>query len=130
MGNPASKSRWIINSATQGNKRLRRVESSKVSTDSGRETVTAQGEDTPIGHIKKVGGISISFTVYEEEGIPEADYRRLNDLDEWFTLDRQIVNGYAYQYGGCQVSKVEPSGDNGGKNMFDVEIVALTEKRV
>ncbi len=128
MGNPASQSRWVLNSASQGNKRLRRVESSKVSTDGSREAVTAQGENKPIGIIKKIGGITISLTVYEEQGTPEVNYRRMNDLDEWFSMDREIVGGKAFQYTGCQVSKVEPSGDNAGKHMFDVEIIALEER--
>ncbi len=128
MGNPASQSRWVLNSASQGNKRLRRVESSKVSTDASREAVMAQGEDKPIGIIKKAGAITITFSVFEEQGTPEVNWRRLNDLDEWFTLDRSVVGGKSYQYTDCQVSKVEPSGDNGGKHMFDVEIIALNER--
>lgn len=128
MGNPASQSRWTISSVSQGNKKLRRVKSSKVSTDKGREAVTAQGEDRPIGTIKKVGALTITFSVFEEQGTPEVDYRRLDALDEFFTLTREIVGGKRYQYVDCQVSKVEPSGDNAGEHMLDVEIIALEEK--
>lgn len=128
MGNPASQSRWNLSSASQGNKRLRRVESSKVSSDASREAVTAQGEDKPIGTVFKPGAITISFTVFEEEGTPEIDYRKLFISGERFSLTREIVKGKAYQYVDCQVSKrPEPDGDNGGKHMFSVEIVAMDE---
>jgi len=125
MGDVASQSRWTIHSVTQGNKKLKRVESSKVSHDGSREAVMAQGEDLPIGTIFKPGAITISLTVYEEKGTPEIDYLKLWKSGELVTFDREIVGGKAYQYIDAQVSKPpEPDGDNAGKHMFTVEFVA------
>jgi hypothetical protein len=129
MGNVASQSRWVISSTTQGNKRLKRVESSKVSSDASREGVTAQGEDQIIGTIFKPGAITISFTVFEEEGTPEVDWRSLFASGEYFTLTREIVRGKRYQYVNVQVSKApDPDGDNAGKHMFTVECISSKEK--
>lgn len=128
MGAPASQSRWILSSPSQGNKRLRRVESSKVSSDAARTAVTAQGEDKPIGTVFAPGAITVSFTVFEEEGTPEIDYRKLFRSGERFALTREIVKGKSYQYVDCQVSKLpEPDGDNAGKHMFSVEMLAMDE---
>lgn len=128
MGDVASQSRWILSSASQGNKQLKRVESSECSNDSKRTAVMAQGEDFPIGTVFEPGAITVSFTVFEEKGTPEIDYRKLFSSGERFTLTREIVGGKRYQYVDCQVSSSPaPSGDNAGKHMFKVEIISMRE---
>ncbi len=126
MGAPASQSRWTISSPSQGNKRLRRVQSSQVSSDAKREAVTAQGEDRPIGTVFSPGADTISFTVYAEQGTPEVDYLKLFTSGEYFTLTREIVGGKRFQYVDCQVAgRPNPSDDNQGSHTFTVEILAM-----
>lgn len=126
MGQPASQSRWTIASTTQGNKRLRRVKTSKVSSDGKREAQTAQGEDDPIGTTKSPGAKHINFTVITEKGKPEVDYQFLYDSDEFFTLEREIVGGKKYQYVDCQVeTEPEPDDDDQGGHTFSVTIIAM-----
>src|SRR5690349_8201048 len=112
----ATQARLTISSATQGNVRLRRVESSKVSDDAKTEAVTAVGEDDPIGFRDSPGAKTITLSVYEEQGTPEVDYRRLKVSKEVFALTREIVGGKRFQYPVCRVSKAEPSSDNDGKH--------------
>jgi hypothetical protein len=128
MGDIASQSRWKIASSSQGNKRLRRVQSSQVSSDAKREAQTAQGEDEIVGTTFSPGAITISFTAYVEKGTPEVDYKTLFDSGEYFTLDREIVGGKSYQYVDCQVSTFpNVSGDNSGAHTFQVSILCRAE---
>lgn len=123
-----TQSRWTLNSTSQGNIRLRRVEDYKISDGASTEAVNAVGEDDPVGFRDKPGAQTITFTVYQEQGKPEVDYHALKRNKEQFTLTQEIVNGGQFQYRPCRVSKIDPSGDNEGKHMFDVEIVALSKK--
>jgi hypothetical protein len=126
MGAPASQSRWEISSPTQGNKRLRRVQSSQVSSDAKREAVTAQGEDDPIGTVFSPGAKNISLTVYTEQGTPEVDWDALFRSGEYFRLTRRIVGGKSFQYVDCQVSTdPNPDDDNQGKHTFSVSVLAM-----
>jgi len=125
---PGTQARISIRSTSQGSKRLRRVESSKVSDGSSTDTVNAIGEDDPIGFVRKPGNRTISLSVYEEQGKPEVDWRFLRTSQEGFSLTREIVGGNRTQYPECRVSKVDPSSDADGKHMLDVEIIALGEK--
>lgn len=128
MGAPASQSRWEISSSTQGNKRLRRVQSSDVSSDAKREMQLAQGEDIPIGSTFTPGGITVSFTVFVEQGTPEVDYTSMFYSGEYFTLTRNIVLGKSYQYVDCQVSTFpNVSGDQSGGHTFKVDVIATQE---
>lgn len=128
MGAPASQSRWSIASSTQGNKKLRRAQSSQVSSDAKREAQTAQGEDIPIGTTFTPGAITISLTVFIEQGTPEVDYTKLFYSGEYFTLTREIVLGKSYQYVDCQVASFPNiSGDNQGGHTFQVDILAMQE---
>lgn len=128
MGDPVSQSRWSIASTTQGNKKLRRVQSSQVSSDAKREAQTAQGEDIPIGTTFTPGAITISFTVYLEKGKPEVNYTPMLYSGEYFTLTREIVGGKSYQYVDCQVASFPNiSGDNQGGHTFQVDILAMQE---
>lgn len=128
MGQPASQSRWEISSPSQGNKRLRRVQSSSVSSDAKREALTAQGEDVPIGTFFSPGADKISLTVFVEQGTPEVDYLKLFKSGEYFLMTRRIVGGKSYQYVDCQVaSKPAISGDSQGSHTFTVELIAMDE---
>lgn len=128
MGQPASQSRWEIASVTQGNKQLKRVQSSSCSSDAKREHVTAQGVDIPIGSVFTPGGDKINFTVFVEQSTPEVDYLKLFTSGEYFTLTRRIVGGKSYQYVNCQVfEKPAPSGDNSGAHTYTVVIGAEQE---
>ena len=128
MGDIASQSRWEIDSATQGNKRLKRVESSQVSSDASREAQTAQGEDRTVGSTFKPGAIKGSFTVFVEKGTPEVDYRALFWSGEYFSLTRNIVDGASYQYTNVQVSSLpNVSGDNQGSHKYTVDWIAQDE---
>lgn len=125
MGQPASQSSWEISSISQGNKKLRRVVSSSVSSDAKREAVTAMGEDDPIGTVFSPGAKNISLEVYTEQGTPEVDYQKLFESGENFLLTRRIKGGKSFQYVDCVVSTdPNPSDDNQGKHTFSVEIIA------
>lgn len=119
-----------ISSATQGNKRLRRVKSSKVSRQGSTELETAMGEDDAVGFIDKPGGFTITLSVLAEQGKPEVDYDALIDTKEVFSLTRSIVGGPRFQYVECRVSKADPDDDDQGKHMIEVEIVALRRRRL
>jgi hypothetical protein len=121
----ATQVRLTISSASQGNKRLRAVKSSKVTDGAKTQAVTALGEDDPIGFTDSPGPKTIALSVYQEQGTPEVDYDTLKTTKEVFTLTRAIVNGKRFQFTGCRVSSVEPDDDNEGSHMLSVEIVAL-----
>lgn len=123
-----SQARWVLNSVSQGNIRLKRVKDYKIGDDATTEAVTAVGEDDPVGFRDKPGAKTITFTCYAEQGPGEVDWRALKVGRETFSLTKEIVNGLRVQYPQCRVSKVEPSGDDEGTHMFDVEIIALREK--
>lgn len=128
MGLPASQSRWNISSTSQGNKRLRRVKSSTVSSDASREAQMAQGEDTMIGTTFKPGAVKGSFTVFVEQGNPEVDYMTLFKTGEYLTFTREIVGGKSYQYVNAQISSSpNVSGDAEGGHTYTVEWLAQDE---
>lgn len=126
----ATQARVSIASASQGNKRLRRVKSSKVGRSSSTEAQTAMGEDDPVGFTRKPGANTITLSVLEEQGKPEVDWEALEDSQEVFAITREIVGGRRTQFPFCVVSKTEPDDDDEGKHMLDVEIVALQRKRL
>lgn len=129
MGNAiATQARWTLNSASQGNVRLRRVSDYKISDGASTEAVNAVGEDDPVGFRDKPGAKTITFTVHAEQGDPEVDYYALKIAKEQFSLTKALVLGKRVQYPVCRVSKAEPTGDDEGKHTFDVEIIALREK--
>jgi len=124
----ATQARVTVSSASQGNVRLRRCKSSKVSDGAKTQAVTAMGEDDPVGFIDSPGAQTISLEVYQEQGRPEIDYYRLKATREFFSMTREIVGGLRYQYPACRVSTVEPDDDDEGKHMLSVEIIALSQK--
>src|SRR5262250_2900911 len=117
----ATQARITISSTSQGNVRLRRCKSSKVSDGAKTEAVTAMGEDDPVGFIDKPGPKTISLSIYQEQGKPEVDYDFLKSSKEVFAMVREIVGGKRYQYTSCRVSTVEPDDDDEGKHMLSVE---------
>lgn len=116
--------RWRIN-CSQGNFRLRRVKDWKISDGTSREAQNASGETTPIGTFFKPGPQTITFSVYFEQANPEVDYDALKKSGEWFTLEMEIVGGKSFQFVDVQVSKKDSDGDENGKNMFSVELLAM-----
>jgi hypothetical protein len=128
MSAVATQTRITISSVTQGNIRLRRCKSSKVSDGAKTTAVMAMGEDDPIAFTDAPGAKTIALEVYEEQGKPEIDYRKLKAGKEVFSITREIVGGNRYQYPQCRVSTVEPDDDDEGKHMLSVEIIALSEK--
>lgn len=131
MSNVASQVRLRISSVTQGNKKLKRVESSDFDSDAKREPVTVQGEDKAVGSTFSPGAYTFTFNVYVEKGTPEVDYDALFESGELFTIEREIVGGQTFQYLDVQVaSPPAPSGDNAGKHMMKVAFFALDRKRV
>lgn len=121
-----TQARWSINSASQGNVRLRRVKTYKIADGRSKEAVNAVGEDDPVGTTKKPGPRTITFDVYEEQGTTECDWRALAESGEFFSLTKQLINGQRWQYSNCQVSKVDNDGDAEGSHMLNVDILALT----
>lgn len=125
-----TQSRWTLDSASQGNVRLRRVKSSKTSDGASVEAKNAVGEDFPVGFIDKPGAKTITFEVFAQRGKAEADFRALRDNKEEFGLYKKIVGGPGYHYPICRVSKIDDDDDDEGGHMFSVEIVALREEKL
>ncbi len=57
-----------------------------------------------------------------------AAWTEMMATQEWFAITKQIVGGAREQYPTCKVSSVDEDGDAEGKNMFNVEVVALVRK--
>ncbi len=129
-GMVATQARWSINSTSQGNVRLRRVKDHSIKSERKKEAINAMGEDDPVGHTVKPGARTITFNVIEEQGNPEVDWEFLEESGEYFSLTKQLVNGKRVQYPECVVSSVEGTGDDEGKHMKSVEIIALRVKRL
>lgn len=125
-----TQARYVIFSPSQGTVRLRRMFDAKVKDGATTEAVNAIGEDDPVGFRDKPGAKTITLSIYEEQGKPEVDYRKMKAAKEYFSMTREIVNGKKLQYPVCRISTIEPSDDNEGKHTFDVEIVALSEKEL
>lgn len=131
MGNPASQKRWFLSSASQKNLRLRRVKSYTITDDSDVEAVNAVGEEEPVGFRDKVGGITIEFDYYFEQGAAEVNWRALKDSKELVSLVSQDENGgERLQYLPARVANVAGDGDDEGSHMGKVKIVALGRKRL
>jgi hypothetical protein len=124
----ATQARITISSPTQGNVRLQRCKSSKVSGGPTTEAQTAMGEDDPVGHTDKPGAWKISLDVLQEKGKPEIDYVTLHFSKEYFTVTREVVGGQRFQFARCRVVSVEPDDDDEGKHTLSVEISALRMK--
>lgn len=127
----ASQAAWSINSITQGNKRLRKMEDYDVSSDAAKEAQNEVGSDFPVGFVRKPGAKTISFTFREAKGRnPEIDWEYLESSDEVFSLTKQVIGGQRVQYPECQVSTTGTSGDKDGTHTRTVEILVLKEKKL
>lgn len=127
----ASNVGWSINSATQGNKRLRKVDDYDVSDGASKEAMPEVGSADPVGFIFKPGPKTITFTIREAKLVkPEVDWEYLKRNDENFSLTRRVFGGVRAQYVECQVSTVSVSGDNQGTHTIKVEIIALRVERL
>ena len=131
MGNPVSQKRWFLSSVSQRNLPLRRVKSYSITDDSDVELVNAVGENAPIGFREKVGGCTIEFDYYFEQGKPEVDWAKLKDDKEIFSLVSQDEGaGKRVQYLKCRVANDGGDGDDEGSHLGKVKIVATERKRL
>lgn len=124
----ASQVSWSINSATQGNKRIQKMDDYDITSDGSVETTNEVGTDEAVGFIVKVGGKALSFTFREaKETTPWIDWDYLDRSKETFSLTRQVKGGQRKQWPRCMVSTTGTSGDKDGSHTRTVEIVALGE---
>jgi hypothetical protein len=122
----ATKTVWTINSASQGNKRIRRMKDWDVADGGSKESHGEVGSEEHVGTITKPGGRTITFNMRETKGAtPEIDWQKLLDLGEWFSLTKQVGGGRRTQFPRCQVSKIDDNGDDQGVNEYSVEIVVV-----
>ena len=125
----ASQATWQINSASQGNKKLLRVQSWDISDDGSVEAVLECGSTVPVGFEIKPGAFTVSFEVKETKGTKrEVNYEKLRDTREVFGLTKQVKGGLRTQYPQVMVSKIDYSGEAEGKLTYTVEMVALEQK--
>lgn len=130
-GKLATQARVTIDSASQGNVRLRACKDSKVADGSSVEPKNGLGEDDPIGVIRKPGAKTISLNIYQEQGAkPEVDYHVLKDRMEAFVLTREVVGGATTEYSPAYVSKIDEEDDEDGGHMMSVEVIALKRRRL
>lgn len=127
----ASQAVWSINSASQGNKRIRRMKDWDVGNDASVEAQNEVGSREPTAFVEKPGPRTITFNIRETKGSrPEIDWDALESSREVFSLTRQFVGGRRTQWPECMVSKVSSSGDDESSNMYSVEILALSQRRM
>lgn len=128
-GDVSSKSTWFINSASQGNKQLRRMQDYNVADGSSKEATNEVGSSTPTGIMSKPGAFTITLNFLQTKGAkPDVDWDALKLSGEWHSYTRQPEGGRREQYNKCQVSKVDRDGDKDGKEAYSVEIIALEKK--
>ncbi|MBA2718932.1 MAG: hypothetical protein H0U52_06795 [Chloroflexi bacterium] len=125
----ASQATWQINSASQGNKKLRRVQSYDISDGSSVEAVGEVGSDRMVAFRRKPGAKTISFEIAElKVAKREVNWEYLEETGEVVSLTKQVVSGIRTQYPEAMVSKIDFTGDVDGKHMYTVEIIALERK--
>jgi hypothetical protein len=125
----ASVATWSIDSTSQGNKKLLRVQSWDVGSDGAVEAVLECGSSIPVGFDIKPGAHTISFEIKEtKDAQREVSWERLDETKEVFGLTKQVKGGLRTQYPECMVSKIDFNGEAEGKLMYTVEIIALTRK--
>lgn len=125
MSEIQSQARYYINSASQGNKQLRKVKSLDVKDDSKVEVVRAVGVDGGAGFQASTGGYSLTLEVYGETGKEEVDWEALKAAGEQFSFTVQAVGGRRMVFRPCRVSSIGQKGDDGGSHMRTVEVVSL-----
>lgn len=127
----ARKVTWQINSRSQGNKRLRRLEKYDVD-DEGETTATNEiGSESPTGVTRKPGGFPIEFDFRQTQGTkPDCDWEELERTGEFFSLTRQIVGGRRTQFLKVSVSQYTEQGDKDGEYTYNVKLIALEKKKL
>ena len=128
MPNVASQRAWTINSASQGNRKLRGLSGYTADDDAETTTVNEVGSADPQGFRRKPGGWTVEFDLNELTGALEVDWDKLRDSQELFSLTSQLVGGRRHQYLDCTVSKYTTDGDDEGKHSAKVSIVCLRRK--
>jgi hypothetical protein len=122
---------WSINSASQGNKKIRRLTSASTSSDGSVTAINELGSSVPVGFEIAPGGHTISLELRETKGArPEIDWHKLEETKEVFSLTRQVKEGRRQQFPECMVSKIDDEVEAEGKLTFSVEIIALQRKRM
>jgi hypothetical protein len=125
----ASQATWQINSSSQGNKKLLRVQSWDVGDEGSVEAVLECGSTVPVGFEVKPGALTISFEIKETKGTRrEVNWEKLRNDREVIGLTKQVKGGLRTQYPECMVSKIDYNGEAEGALMYTVEIVALEQK--
>lgn len=125
MGPIVTQARVTVDSTVQGNVRLRRCKSSKVSDGVSVDAKTALGEDDPIGFTWKPGAKTITLEIYAEQGTPEFDWMKAQRERDIFAITRELVGGAEEQFPVCTVSKIDTDDDDEGGHMMTVEVLAL-----
>lgn len=122
---------WFINSASQGNKRIKRMKDFSVSDGASTESVGEVGSSEHVAFMDKPGGLSVTFQIRETKGVkPEIDWHLLKSTREVFSLTKAPDGARRTQLPECRVSKIDDQGDDGGENSYSVEIAVLRRQRL
>ncbi|MDQ3295073.1 MAG: hypothetical protein M3619_00625 [Myxococcota bacterium] len=125
----ASKVTWQINSRSQGNKRLRRLDKYDVGDEGSTESANEVGSDHPVGFVRKPGSVPIDFEFRQTKGVkPDCDWAYLRDSGEIFSLTEQVGGGQRTQYPEVRVSTYTKTGDKDGEFTYSVGLVALRSR--
>ncbi len=125
----ATKVTWQINSRSQGNKRLRRLEKYDTGDESETMATNEVGSEIPTGFTRKPGPIPIEFEFRQTKGAkPDCDWVKLRDTGEIFSLTRQVGGGIRTQYPSVKVSTYTETGDKDGEHTYKVTLVALESR--
>lgn len=122
---------WYINSASQGNKRIKRMKDYSVSDGAATETVGEVGSSEHVAFMDKPGGLTITFNIRETKGVkPEIDWHYLKETKELVALTKAPEGGQRAHYPECRVSKIDDQGDDGGENAYTVELAVLKRQKL
>lgn len=125
----ATKVTWQINSRSQGNKRLRRLEKYDVGDEGETAASNEIGSEVPTGFTRKPGPIPIEFDFRQTRGSkPDCDWVKLRDTGEEISLTRQVGGGIRTQFTPCKVSTYTETGDKDGEYTYKVSLIALESK--
>lgn len=128
----ATQATWQIDSASQGNKRIRRMKSWDIADGSSVEAVGEVGSPKMVAFKKIPGALTFNFEIRERKGAKmEVDWFYLKDSEEVHAYTKQIVGGRRTHYPEGMVSKIDEGGaDDAGEIMYTVEVVVLEAKRL
>lgn len=129
QGDIVSQAKFYVD-GPMGNLQLRRCKSADPKSDKDAEVVTAVGVDGGAGYRHKEGGGSIDLEVYEEQGVPEVNWRREMDRKTRFSFTIQYVGGMRWMYTDCIVASVAPKSDDAGSHMMSVKLLFLNQRQL